>query len=312
MRTSVNFVLSSCAATALLAGCGASQPPIGTPGAASNVQQAHSHRLIFKYTGAEQALKVPTGVTLIKVDALGAAGAGTPNSYHQEGGHGGRVLAELPVNPGDSLTIFVGGTANVTSGGYNGGGNGTSLSTVPSYGGGGATDIREGGKALDDRILVAGGGGGLGGAADGYAGGGGEGGYRIAGKGNNGGGNITRHCHSFGHGASAGSQQHGGRGGRGAFGRDGACRAGAGAAGELGVGGKGGGGDGGGGGGGGGGYYGGGGGGGGMFELDPQHIFGNGGGGGGGSSFVEPSAQNVRNWKGWKDATGNGQLVISW
>ncbi|MFY9720341.1 MAG: glycine-rich protein, partial [Candidatus Cybelea sp.] len=195
----------------MLAGCGGSQPPIGTPGVANDVQQAHSHRVIFRYTGSEQTFKVPTGVTLIKVDALGAGGGGTPNSYDQEGGRGGRVIAELPVIPGESLAIFVGGTAHITSGGYNGGGEGQCLSCSgsgygTSYGGGGATDIREGGTARDDRILVAGGGGGLGGAADGYGGGGGEGGSRTAGKGNNGGGNITRHCHSFGHGGSGGSQ----------------------------------------------------------------------------------------------------------
>jgi len=307
------YAFSISVAAALLAGCGGSQPMIGAPGAASAVQQAHSHRLTFNYTGSKQTFKVPTGVTLIKVAARGAGGGGTPNSYDQEGGRGGRVLAELPAIPGERLAIFVGGTAHVTSGGYNGGGDGNFLSTdVSSYGGGGATDIREGGTALEDRILVAGGGGGLGGAADGYGGGDGDGGSRIAGKGEHGGGNITRHCHSFGFGGSGGSQRDGGRGGRGAFGRDGGCRAGAGAAGELGVGGKGGGGDGGGGGGGGGGYYGGGGGGGGMYELYPEHWFGNGGGGGGGSSFVEPTARNVRSWKGWKYATGNGQVVISW
>jgi hypothetical protein len=126
----------------MLAGCGGSQPPIGTPGAATHVQQAHSHRLIFNYTGSEQTFKVPTDVTLIKVVARGAGGGGTLNSYDQEGGSGGRVLAEPPVTPGESLAIFVGGTADVTSGGYNGGGNGSFLSTdVSSYGGGGATDI---------------------------------------------------------------------------------------------------------------------------------------------------------------------------
>jgi hypothetical protein len=312
------YALCSCVAGAMLVGCGAlrqaqddMQPAIGTPGAANDVQQAHSHRLIFSYTGSEQTFKVPTGVTLIKVAARGAGGGGAPNSYDQEGGRGGRVVAELPVTPGESLAIFVGGTADIISGGYNGGGNGNFLSTdVSSYGGGGATDIREGGTALEDRILVAGGGGGLGGAADGYGGGGGGGGSRVANKGDNGGGNVSRLCHAAGHGGGAGSQSSGGRGGRGAFGR--ACSAGTGAAGEFGVGGKGGGGDGGGGGGGGGGYYGGGGGGGGMYELDPKHFFGNGGGGGGGSSFIESTARNARNWKAWKDASGNGQIVISW
>jgi hypothetical protein len=270
----------------------------------------------FEYAGSEQTFKVPAGVTLIKVDARGGGGGGTPNSYGEDGGRGGRVLAELPVVPRERLAIFVGGTANGIYGGYNGGGDGKILTTRSfygtSYGGGGATDIREGGTALEDRILVAGGGGGLGGATNGAAGGGGEGGFRTARNGESGEGNRTRKCHTAGHGGGGGSQSGGGRGGRGSFGhRDAACRAGDGVAGELGAGGAGGGGNGGAGGGGGAGYYGGGGGGGGTFMLYSDE-FGNGGGGGGGSSFIEPSARNARGWQGWKDATGNGHVVISW
>lgn len=37
-----------------------------------------------------------------------------------------------------------------------------------------------------------------------------------------------------------------------------------------------------------------------------------GGGGGGGSSYVEPSAKNFRQWQGWKNATGDGLIVLSW
>ena len=37
-----------------------------------------------------------------------------------------------------------------------------------------------------------------------------------------------------------------------------------------------------------------------------------GGGGGGGSSYVEPSAIKSRVWPGWKDATGDGLIVIDW
>lgn len=34
--------------------------------------------------------------------------------------------------------------------------------------------------------------------------------------------------------------------------------------------------------------------------------------GGGGSSYVEPSAQNTHMWRGWKTATSNGLVVLSW
>ena len=37
-----------------------------------------------------------------------------------------------------------------------------------------------------------------------------------------------------------------------------------------------------------------------------------GGGGGGGSSYVEPGAFAQREWRGWKNATGNGIIVFSW
>jgi hypothetical protein len=71
------------------------------------------------------------------------------------------VFVELPVVPGERLAIFVGGTPSGPAGGYNGGGSGVASTSgysgyFDSYGGGGATDIREGGSALRDRILVAG------------------------------------------------------------------------------------------------------------------------------------------------------------
>jgi hypothetical protein len=61
------------------------------------------------------------------------------------------------------------------------------------------------------------------------------------------------------------------------------------------------------GGGGGGGYEGGGGGG----ASAADYGFG-GGGGGGGSSYIESNAKDFHSWQGWKDAKGNGVVVISW
>jgi hypothetical protein len=302
------FALSTSLAAAFLAGCGGSLAP-GGPSVSS---QARSQERTFGYTGKEQTFKVPVGVKLITVVARGAGGGGAYNSTHQ-GGRGGRVAAELPVAPGESLAIFVGGSTDGPSGGYNGGGKGfgytLSGSYLSSYGGGGATDIRENGSALKDRILVAGGGGGLGDGGDvGIGGSGGPGGGKVAGDGAKGGGSKGGHgyhCYTDGGGGGGGTQHDGGKPGRES------CEGKSGTSGALGNGGPGGSGSSGAGGGGGGGYYGGGGGGGGTYQIS-QGWEGSGGGGGGGSSYAEPRAQKYRNWQGWKDATGNGVVVISW
>jgi hypothetical protein len=310
-RVPYRYALCSCAATALLAGCGGTQALIGSPGR-SDVKPVVLHQHTFQYTGEKQSFTVPAGVKAITVVALGAAGGGAPTSgnYDAEAGRGGRVVADLPVDPGERLAVFVGGTTNGIGGGYNGGGAGKSAGSggyYPSFGGGGATDIREGGDALKDRVLVAGGGGGIGGSNSASGGSGGAGGNRRGGNGNDGAGGKYRGCrHSDGGGGGGASEHSGGRSGRKS------CQGGSGGAGEFGIGGGGAGGSGGVGAGGGGGYFGGGGGGGGTYELDPKHYYGGGGGGGGGSSYVKPSATNARFYQGWKGATGNGQVVIRW
>jgi hypothetical protein len=295
--------VSVATAAGLLAACNGIQPLVGAPNV---ISAAQSHHQTFDYTGKEQTFKVPAGVKLITVDALGAAGGG--NYSGLQGGMGGRTTAELPVTPGESLALFVGGSTNGASGGYNGGGEGVSFTfsgyPFTSYGGGGATDIRESGTALKDRILVAGGGGGLGSVVQNNDGGdGGLGGGKVAGNGANGagskrGGRRYHHCHFFGGGGGGGAQHDGGKAGRKS------CLEPGGTAGAFGDGGNGGeGSSGAGGGGGGGGYYGGGGGGGGD-------NYGGGGGGGGGSSYAEPRATSVHMRRGWE--TGNGLVVISW
>ena len=216
---------------------------------------------------------MPAGVTSIEVDALGAAGAGRQKGYIGIPGHGGRVKATIPVKPGQTLRIFVGGSGSYPSRGFNGGGDG-------AYRGGGATDVRDG-DDLSDRILVAGGGGGVGPALGGGGTDGGGGGGKKGGNGH--GGAFSGGIGSPGQG---GTQSKGGAGGA-----SGSKKAGAGSSGALGVGGNGGeghstryvseSGS-----GGGGGYYGGGGGGG-------SGPLGDGGAGGGGSGYVEPTATDV-------------------
>ncbi|RYD52195.1 MAG: T9SS type A sorting domain-containing protein [Sphingobacteriales bacterium] len=105
---------------------------------------------------------VPDGVYSIQVEALGSWGGnlggnvtfgivnyGMYNGFYR--GFGGRVLATIAVTPGQVLYINVGHSNSFNGGGTNAGAKG-----------GGATDIRIGGNALTNRVLVAGGGGGVG------------------------------------------------------------------------------------------------------------------------------------------------------
>ncbi|MBV5323109.1 MAG: hypothetical protein JZU60_04660, partial [Ilumatobacteraceae bacterium] len=232
----------------------------------------------FSYTGAIQNFTVPAGITSITVNARGAAGSAT----------GGSVVTKLIVTPGSTLNIYVGGAGTLGSlavGGWNGGG--TAGSAHGNEGsGGGASDIRIGGTALSNRVVIAGGGGGIGGYSGGSGGAGGgptTGANGVAGQG---GGGV------------GGTQSAGGAGGT-----QNGC--GTGGAGSLGVGGAGGlcsfGG-----GGGGGGYYGGGGGGG-----DNNSCCADGGGGGGGSSYTDPTlTTGTTHTQGGN--TGNGQVILSW
>ena len=302
-----HIVFSISAAAALLAGCGASQLP-GATSPSGVAPFAFTHHKTFRYTGKKQTFKVPNGVTRIRVIAVGASGAGKIIA------DGGRVSAVIPVSPSETLAIYVGGAGASTAGGFNGGGAGgqaTTASGYDSYGGygaGGASDVREGGDALKDRVIVAGGAGGQGGALTGdykFGGRGGQGGALTGGLGKAG-------CckHYGGDGGAGGTQSQGGSGGNG--------DANPGESGQLGYGGGGGSGcdrpscpyPSGGGGGGGGGFYGGGGGGGSAF-YGSQGSSG-GGGGGGGSSYVESAASNAHLSRGSKEATGNGFVVFSW
>jgi hypothetical protein len=302
----------------MLAACGGSQPPI-----VANVLAKAAHGVkTFNYTGTAQSFKVPSGVTQITIKASGASGPSGGNTYdcYFTGGNGGTVKATIPVTPGETLAIFVGGEGAGDGsscspggeGGFNGGGDGGSgiSGGVNGTGGGGASDVRQGGNALSDRVIVAGGGGG-GGISSGPfygAGGGGAGGGKIGGTGGGSGSGSPS-----GHGGTGGTQRRGGKGGEGGE-RSGYHDGAKGHRGKLGVGGEGGGylnsgySGGGGGGGGGGGYYGGGG---GEAGSEATSGIGGGGGGGGGSSYVERGATNVTNKQGAAVA-GNGVIVISW
>ena len=132
----------------------------------------------FAYSGGAQTFVVPACVLMVRIEAYGAQGGNGDGSI--VGGLGGYAAADVPVTPGESLEVHVGGAGmtviNAVSGGYNGGGG--SLEAVSqgigdSGTGGGASDVRRGG-ALEGRLVVAGGGGGGGWSSrDGHGGDGG-------------------------------------------------------------------------------------------------------------------------------------------
>jgi len=301
--------LSGAVSIALLASCGGggeSATPLADQ-AARPLTQSRT----FNYTGAKQSFTVPAGVTRITVVARGAGGDSCVRT-----GRGARVYAVIPVTPKERLTVYVGGGGAGLggAGGFNGGG-----ASYSGYGGaGGASDVRVRPGGLRDRIVVAAGGGSAGltyfSCSYGVLYGSGGGGGGLTGENGQLGWGDT---FGAGGGGSGGTQTQGGAGGKGGSGYASSCPYGAGkpgADGALGVGGAGakkakyhryyalGGG------GGGGGYFGGGGGGGSC--LSKRYV--GGGGGGGGSSYAEPRATNVHYWPNWKNASGDGLVVLSW
>jgi len=305
----VRFAVGASAAAASLAACGATAPPTGGYGA-NAAKLDFSHDLVFKYTGHKQSFKVPAGVTMVTITADGADGAPGGNDlsgyFAARGGGGGSVTATIRVTPGERLAIFVGGSG--LRGGFNGGGWSHYSVRKSHYGyGGGASDVRQGGDKLSDRVLVAAGGGG--GGVDGYgcstrrrctvlyAGAGGRGGGTTGYSGEAASGPQA------GSGGAGGTQSAGGAGGTGGGGSG--C---GGSSGELGAGGNSGfgtsSGCGAAGGGGGGGYYGGGAGGSGGMQSSYDY------GGGGGSSYAESNATHVSIREAARKS--DGSIVILW
>lgn len=125
----------------------------------------------LNYTGAIQYYVVPQCVDTITIHAWGAEGANAVDKLPNNtvAGKGGYASGKLAVTPGDSIWVFVGGQGNINgNGGWNGGGTGGYGSPGGSCfggnagGGGGASDVRVGGKTLNNRVIVGGGGGGSG------------------------------------------------------------------------------------------------------------------------------------------------------
>jgi hypothetical protein len=118
----------------------------------------------YGYTGSAVQCTVPAGMTSVAVDAVGGQGGRTNDDV--SGGVGGRVTATIAVQPGQVLSLAVGGSGGGSGGfgGAHGGAGGTAsyISSLSGAGGGGSTDVRIGSKEL----VVAGGGGGGGGGSE--------------------------------------------------------------------------------------------------------------------------------------------------
>ena len=141
----------------------------------------------FSFNDATQYFTVPAGVTSLGLMAEGGSGGrgAGPGTLYVGGGQA--VTETVPVNPGDTLVIEVGGAGGNASGntggaaglssgdGMNGGAGANTNAGVDGYaggGGGGGTEVVD---ATVGRVLVAaGGGGGAGGDAS-YGGGSGAG-----------------------------------------------------------------------------------------------------------------------------------------
>ena len=65
----------------------------------------------FTHTGAAQTYVVPKNVRSLDVTAIGAPGGNSIRSWPNErpGGQGGIVRATVPVTPGQTLHVYVGG-----------------------------------------------------------------------------------------------------------------------------------------------------------------------------------------------------------
>ena len=154
--------------------------------------------ITFAFTGAIQSYVVPAGVTRIRIDAQGAAGGSVSTTCPAAGGRGARMIGDVTVTPGDTLSIMVGGRG-LSNGSDAGGGGGTfvvapgNVPLVVAGGGGGATNninqCGAGNRAgIDASVTTAGTASGDGNIAGGING---NGGGASGGSGGGGGGLLT-------------------------------------------------------------------------------------------------------------------------
>jgi hypothetical protein len=126
-----------------------------------------------------QPYTVPAGITQVTITADGGSGAAALGGVIAQpggaGGPGGEVTATVPVTPGETLNVVVGGDAGAdgntcsgddatSCGGPGAGAGGNSNNPSGGGGGGGASQVSD---ASDSPLVVAGGGGGGGGTLGG-------------------------------------------------------------------------------------------------------------------------------------------------
>jgi len=119
---------------------------------------------VFNYTGDVQEYTVPVN-GLYKIEVWGAQG-GTVGEY-SVGGKGGYTTGQINLTKNSILNVYAGGQGSYSktesvAGGFNGGGASGYGSNTSGGSGGGASDVRQNGTDLSNRIIVAGGGGGAG------------------------------------------------------------------------------------------------------------------------------------------------------
>ncbi len=118
----------------------------------------------FTFTAAEQTYVVPAGVTAVRVEATGAAGAAPSFST---GGRGAMVNGTVSVTPGQTLYVEVGGVGQCNGSGpatqAGAGGGAADVRTTSVTDGGGSlcgTPFNQSATSLNSRLIVAGAGGG--------------------------------------------------------------------------------------------------------------------------------------------------------
>jgi hypothetical protein len=131
------------------------------------IQLNPTGKQVFSFTGANQTLTIPAGVTAILAKCWGAGGgAGTIGGWYigSPGGGGGFMSSVITVTPGENLIVIVGerGRVNPSTYAFGGGGRATNNNVDNRYGGGGGgySGIFRTSVSQANALIIAGGGGG--------------------------------------------------------------------------------------------------------------------------------------------------------
>lgn len=126
-----------------------------------NLKPVYPKTVEFNYTGGNQQWIVPAGITQVFIDVFAAQGGNSAGGAI--GGLGGKVRAILPVTPGETLLLMVGGQPTSRTAVYGNGGNaGANTSNVnnENMAGGGMSAVFRTSFDMSNALLVAGAGGG--------------------------------------------------------------------------------------------------------------------------------------------------------